>query len=295
MKCQWVELIYLQILGKKTTILLISYKAKQIHTMTVQHPILNYKQSGTGENIVLIHGLFGSLENLNMVAKPLSERFCVTSVDVRNHGSSFHFDDMEYKNLAQDIIDLLDHLAIDKCILLGHSMGGKIAIQVALAHAERINKLIIADIAPVSYPPHHVEIIKGLQAIDLSKVTKRKDADEQLSAFVDEVGVRQFLLRNLALDQAGHFSFRCSLPDISLCYPQIMKANELDRNSKPYQGETLFIKGGNSNYILAEHRAKIAELLPNSKAKIIQGAGHWLHAEKTTAFNKIVLDFINIH
>jgi len=260
--------------------------------MTRQQSMLNYKQSGTGENIVLIHGLFGSLENLNMVAKPLSQSYCVTSIDVRNHGDSFHAASMEYDELAQDIIEVLDHLNIDSCTLLGHSMGGKIAIQVALFQPLRVSKLIVADIAPVSYPPHHLEIIKGLQAIDLSRVNKRKDADEQLTPFVENIGVRQFLLRNLALDEKGDFAFKCSIADISLCYPQIMKANEIPSNRDAFSGPTLFIKGGDSDYILPEHRGVIAKLLPNSKAKIIQGAGHWLHAEKTTAFNKIVSDFI---
>ncbi|KGJ91311.1 alpha/beta fold hydrolase [Colwellia psychrerythraea] len=260
--------------------------------MTKQSSILNYKQMGTGKHIVLIHGLFGSLENLNMVAKPLSQDYCVTSVDVRNHGDSFHASTMEYSELAQDIINLLEHLHIDSCVLLGHSMGGKIAIQVALLHPERISKLIIADIAPVSYPPHHLQIIAGLQAIDLSNVKKRKDADTQLAPYVDNVGVRQFLLRNLALNSQGSFSFKCSLSNIALCYPQIMKANEIPVEKVAYTGPTLFIKGGDSDYIQAKHRDAIALLLPNSKAKIIQGAGHWLHAEKTTAFNKIVRDFI---
>lgn len=260
--------------------------------MIKQPAILNYKQNGTGKHIVLIHGLFGSLENLNMVAKPLADDYCVTSVDVRNHGDSFHASTMEYTDLAQDIINLLDHLHIDTCLLLGHSMGGKIAIQVALEQPERITKLLIADIAPVSYLPHHLRIIEGLQAIDFSQVMNRKDADKQLAPYIDNIGVRQFLLRNLTLNSQGKFSFKCSLDDISLCYPQIMKANELPKNRTPYLGQTLFIKGGDSDYILPEHKNAIAALLPNSKAKIIQGAGHWLHAEKTIAFNKIVADFI---
>jgi len=228
-----------------------------------------------------------------MVAKPLTNSYCVTSIDVRNHGESFHAGSMEYTELAQDVINLLDHLNIETCILLGHSMGGKIAIQVALTQPERITKLLVADIAPVSYPAHHLEIIKGLQAIDLSKVKKRRDADEQLAPFVDNMGVRQFLLRNLALNEKGEFAFKCSIADISLCYPQIMKANEVPVNKVAFNGPTLFIKGGESDYILPEHRDTISNLLPNSKAKIIQGAGHWLHAEKTIAFNKIVSDFIN--
>jgi esterase len=260
--------------------------------MTKKSKLLNYKQQGAGENIVLIHGLFGSLENLNMVAKPLAHHYRITSVDVRNHGDSFHENNMEYSELAQDVITLLDHLHIETCFLLGHSMGGKIAIQVALEQPKRIKKLLVADIAPVSYPPHHVKIIEGLQSIDLSKVKKRKDADVQLTPFVDNRDVRQFLLRNLTSNSQDKLTFKCSIADISLCYPQLMKANELSLNKVPYTGKTLFIKGGNSDYILPEYREATTRLLPNSKAKVIQGAGHWLHAEKTIAFNKIVLDFI---
>jgi esterase len=254
--------------------------------------LLNYQQLGQGTPILLIHGLFGSLENLNMVAKPLSEHYQVISVDVRNHGDSFHQENMAYSTLVQDIITLLDHLAIKRCAILGHSMGGKIAMQVALEYAERVEKLIIADIAPVDYPPHHLEIIKGLQAINLKLVTKRSDADKQLSTFVKNLGVRQFLLRNLAPDGQGKFHFKCSLNNIGKGYQQIMVANNLPEGKEPYPGDTLFIKGGNSEYILAEHKTAIGKLFPSSKAKIIQGAGHWLHAEKTVAFNKITLDFL---
>jgi len=262
----------------------------------IKTPLLHYQQMGKGEHIVLIHGLFGSLENLNMVAKPLSKSYCVTSIDVRNHGHSFHENNMDYSILALDVIKLMDELSIDQFYLLGHSMGGKIAIQLALEYPKRVKKLLIADIAPVSYPPHHIEIIKGLQAIDLSKVHKRQDADEQLANYVDDLSIRQFLLRNLSQNKAGQFSFKCNLTYIANCYSHVMKANQVTQNNenKPIQfmGETLFIKGGASNYILAEHKEAIAKILPNSKAKIIQGAGHWLHAEKTSLFNKIVTTFL---
>lgn len=261
--------------------------------MAPQQTILNYKQLGSGEHVVLIHGLFGNLDNLNMVAKPLSEKYCVTSIDVRNHGHSFHQNNMDYNELAQDIINVLDHLSIENCILLGHSMGGKIAIQTALTQPTRIKKLIVADIAPVDYPPHHAEIINGLKSIDLSKVTTRRDADKQLAATVDNVGIRQFLLKNLALNEDNKLSFTCCLDFISQCYSQIMKANDLPEGASPYGGPTLFIKGGDSDYILPKYKEAIAQLLPNSKAKVIQGVGHWLHAEKPTAFNKIVTNFIS--
>ena len=252
---------------------------------------LNYQQLGQGEHIVLIHGLFGSLENLNMIAKSLSQHYCVTSVDVRNHGSSFHQEGMNYSDLALDVISLLNNLSIESCHILGHSMGGKIAMQIALSHSKKVNKLVIADIAPVEYPAHHLSIIEGLQAIDLTKIKKRSDADNQLAMYEDNIGVRQFLLRNIIMNEQGKFQFKCHLNNIEQGYQQIMQGIETKDNLN-FTGDTLFIKGGNSDYILAEHQSTIKALFPNAKAKIIQGAGHWLHAEKTVAFSKIVLDFL---
>ena len=252
---------------------------------------LHYQQLGQGEHIVLIHGLFGSLENLNMVAKHLSQHYCVTSIDVRNHGNSFHQKGMSYSELAQDVITLLNVLSIESCHLLGHSMGGKIAMQIALSNPKRVNKLIVADIAPVDYPAHHLTIIKGLQAVKLATVHKRKDADEQLAHYVEDIGVRQFLLRNLVMNEQGQYQFKCNLANIEQGYSQIMTQNEVQEGQQ-FKGITLFIKGANSDYILAKHQRVITALFPNAKAKVIQGAGHWLHAEKTTAFNKIVINFL---
>lgn len=253
---------------------------------------LNYKQLGEGKHIVLIHGLFGSLENLNMVAKSLSQHYCVTSIDVRNHGNSFHQQNMDYEVLAQDVINLLDKLSIENCHILGHSMGGKIAMKIALTFPERINKLIVADIAPVKYPAHHLTIIEGLQAIDLTQVFKRQDADIQLAKYVTNKGVRQFLLRNIAINEQGKFQFKCNLHNIDQGYQQIMQSITGQAEQR-FNGDTLFIKGANSDYILPEHQSAITLLFPKAKAKIIQGAGHWLHAEKTVAFNKIVEGFLS--
>ncbi|MEW6991208.1 alpha/beta fold hydrolase [Colwelliaceae bacterium 6441] len=250
--------------------------------------ILNYQQNGTGQNIMLIHGLFGSLDNLNMVSKGLCENYCVTNVDVRNHGFSFHENNMSYENLAQDIIDTLDHLNIASTHILGHSMGGKIAMQVALDFPDRINSLIVADISPIQYPEHHNQIIEGLQSINLSLINNRKQADEQLSHYVKDIGVRQFLLRNLHKVNE-RFAFKCNLAFIAQCYPQIIQGY---KGVKTFNKPTLFIKGGNSDYISIDHRPIINQLFPMSKAKIIQGAGHWLHAEKTIAFNKTVTNFL---
>ncbi|WP_206484139.1 alpha/beta fold hydrolase [Thalassotalea sp. G2M2-11] len=252
--------------------------------------VLHYQQSGSGQPIVLIHGLFGSLENLNMVAKGLTDNYRVINIDVRNHGASFHENNMAYPVLAQDVIDTLNHLAIDSCAILGHSMGGKIAMQMALDYPERVEKLIVADIAPVAYPPHHNQIIAGLLAIDIDNISTRQQADQQLAPYVKEAGVRQFLLRNITKKtDSSQLKFKCNLANIAHCYHQIVQVYQGD---KVFNKACLFIKGGDSNYITREHQAAIQAIFPHSKAKIIQGAGHWLHAEKTVAFNKIVNDFL---
>ena len=250
--------------------------------------VLNFQQTGQGDHIILIHGLLGSLENLNMVAKPLSSNYKVTNLDVRNHGSSPQLPEMTYDALAQDVIDTMAHLSIDNAIVLGHSMGGKIAMQLALKHPEKVKKLIVADISPVQYPPHHQKILNGLAAIDLANITSRKDADSTLAHYVEEAGVRQFLLRNLVKVDSG-FTFRCHLQNITQGYSDVMQGYE---GGSTFSQPTLFIKGGNSQYITQEHQAIIGKLFPMAKAKIIQGAGHWLHAEKTNAFCRIVENFI---
>ena len=249
---------------------------------------LHYQEAGQGEAIILIHGLFGSLENLGMIAKALKANYRVISVDVRNHGQSFHQNSMEYNELALDVLGVMDELSISSTHILGHSMGGKIAMQLAINFPKRVNKLIIADIAPVEYPPHHERIINGLKSIDLSIIKTRKEADTQLAKAVETTSVRQFLLRNLA-SKNNQLTFKCHLDNIANCYPQITSGFSLD---KQYLGETLFIKGGDSEYIQASHRDTILSIFPNSTAKVIQGTGHWLHAEKPVIFNKIITDYL---
>jgi len=250
--------------------------------------IVNYTQQGQGESLLLVHGLFGSCANLNMVARQLKQHYLVTNIDVRNHGHSFQINNMHYSEMAKDIIALLDHLNINTTSLLGHSMGGKIAMQTALDFPDRINQLIVADIAPVEYPPHHNRIIEGLKALDLTIIKSRKEADVQLADYVNDSGVRQFLLRNLEqVDK--HFQFQCNLDFISQCYPQIMQGYQ---GSGKFTKPTLFIKGGKSDYLLPKHQAYIKQLFPASHAKIINDAGHWLHAEKSVIFNHLVTDFL---
>lgn len=250
---------------------------------------LNYKQQGQGQHVILIHGLFGSLENLNVIAKPLSEHFNVINVDVRNHGLSPHSNEMNYSAMANDIVELMSHLNIDKAHLIGHSMGGKIAMEVALNHPELVNKLVVLDIAPVSYPARHTQIFQALKCVASHSVTDRKEADKLMQPFIEEVGVRQFLLKSLAKNEQGQFTWRFNLAVLSEKYSTITaNVNE----SSSCLCDTLFIKGNDSDYILPAYRDAITARFKNTKAKIIHGAGHWLHAQKPQAVNKAINDFL---
>lgn len=238
--------------------------------------------------IVLIHGLFGSYENLGVIERSLSAQYHVINVDVRNHGRSEHSDEMSYPLMAQDLAHTLDTLQLKQVALLGHSMGGKLAMAFALTYPERVSKLILADIAPVAYPPRHNSIFAGLQAVDLATISNRADADKQLSAYINEAGVRQFLLKSLVKDN-DHFYWRFNLAALQANY-QALIGEPLVQGQ--FNGPVLFIKGGDSDYILPQHKSAIMQLFPAAQAKIIQGTGHWLHAEKPAAFTKLVQDFL---
>ena len=238
--------------------------------------------------VVLLHGLFGSYENLGVIERSLSEQYQVINIDVRNHGRSDHSDEMNYQLMADDLAQTLDSLNVATAILLGHSMGGKLAMAFALAQPQRVSKLILADIAPVAYPARHSSIFAGLNAVDLNTIDSRNDADTQLAQHISEVGVRQFLLKSL-VKHNDKFSWRFNLAALQANYQQLIGAPLLNGC---YNGAVLFIKGGNSDYILPEHKAQIMQLFPQAQAKVIQGTGHWLHAEKPTVFTKLAKDFL---
>jgi esterase len=251
--------------------------------------LLNYKQLGSGSDVILIHGLFGSLENLNSIAKPLSEQYKVTNIDLRNHGRSFHSNEMDYNVMAKDVCNLMDHLGIKQAHVIGHSMGGKVAMQIALTHEERVNKLIVLDIAPVNYPARHTEILQALKLVQHADISDRAQADTLMQPFISELGVRQFLLKSLAKNQNKQFEWRFNLNILEKKYSTIT-ANVNENNS--CLCDTLFIKGNDSDYILPEHKDAITALFKNTHVKIIHGAGHWLHAQKPYAVNKVINDFL---
>ena len=251
--------------------------------------ILHTDISGQGQPLVLIHGLFGSYENLGVIARALQHDFQLINLDLRNHGRSPRADFMDYPAMAADVFETLDQLGIEQSAVLGHSMGGKVAMQMALQQPTRVLKLILADISPVVNEPRHLRILQGLAAIDLATLQDRKQADLLLQSSVNELGVRQFLLKNLYKDAENQFQWRFHLQALMDNYQRLLAAPVA---TEPYHGDTLFIKGGNSDYIQAAHQPLILSLFPKASAKIIQGTGHWLHAEKPAAFSKIVSDFL---
>lgn len=250
--------------------------------------ILNSRLQGNGEPVILIHGLFGSLSNLSMLARPLSEHFTVHMVDVRNHGDSPHNEHMDYPTMANDVVHYMDSQGIKSTHLVGHSMGGKISMQIAMNFPERVNRLVVADIAPVTYGNLHDSVLEGLSVIDLKNIKSRKEAEQILSDHVNEPDVRSFLLKNLAKTSCGDHRWRINLKGIHSNYSNIVLAP----TGAPFHGPTLFVKGSESNYIEAKHRNAVSRLFPNAQLKIIEGTGHWLHAQKPDLFKRVVMSFL---
>ncbi|WP_207063702.1 alpha/beta fold hydrolase [Motiliproteus sp. SC1-56] len=252
---------------------------------------LHYKVSGEGEPLVILHGLFGTLENWGGQVRTLSEHFRVFALDLRNHGRSPWSERMDYPAMADDVLEFLDDQGLEQVAVLGHSMGGKVAMQLALAHPGRVARLIVADIAPVVYPPRHMEVFDGLFSVPLATLQSRGEAEERLKAHVTDPGVRQFLLKNLYREE-GKFAWRVNLKVLQREYEHIAAAPEAPRAQGCYKGPTLFIKGGASEYIQETHRPAIEALFPAARARIMAGVGHWPHAEKPALFTQLVLKFL---
>jgi esterase len=258
--------------------MLLNYQIKQTSNVDLDNKT---------EIIFVIHGLFGSLSNLSTLAKDLQSQYHVILIDVRNHGKSPQNKSMSYPEMVEDVIELADHLKIEQFSIVGHSMGGKIAMGCALSHPERISSIVIADIAPVSYEDKHSEVFNGLLLLNFKKIKNRMEASEQLSRYIDSPEVRQFLLKSLQ-KKGNDFAFLFNLRALADNYIHI---REWPYRDKIFDKPALFIKGGSSDYILPMHQKTIMTQFPNAHAKIIANTGHWLHAEKAITFNRLVSDF----
>jgi esterase len=250
---------------------------------------LNYQRYGQGAPLIILHGLFGSLNNWNTLSKRLGEHYQVFAVDQRNHGASPHSEQSSYPLMAEDLRAFMQEQQLDSAHLLGHSMGGKTAMQFALSYPEQVEKLIVVDIAPNAYPPHHDMILDALCGLDLSQHSSRAALDQALAHTIDSRPVRQFLLTNVTRDDAGRFTWKMNLDGIKQSYDRIIGAIEQHgRFDKP----ALFVRGETSDYIQDSDQPAIEALFPQAQILTIAGSGHWVHAEAPEDFLAVVLDFL---
>tara|TARA_B100000902_G_C27273165_1_gene897402 strand:- start:548 stop:1306 length:759 start_codon:yes stop_codon:yes gene_type:complete len=249
---------------------------------------LNYKEFGSGDPLIILHGLMGMLDNWQAPARLLENDFRVIIVDLRNHGHSPNDPIHTYEAMVNDVVELLDDLQQSSSHFLGHSMGGKVVMKLAQLYPEKVQKLVIADIGPKFYPVHHQDVLTALRAVPLAALEKRTDAKAFMKPHLAEAGVRQFLMKSLFRPERGKFDWRFNLDAIEDQIEHVGEAiDDLD-----YDGETLFIRGGNSNYLLDNDWADIKIIFPNSYLETIDDAGHWLHAEKPHEFVEAVLNFL---
>ena len=250
---------------------------------------LFYREIGEGTPIIILHGLFGASDNWMSIGKLLGENYKIYLLDQRNHGNSIKSDAFDYETMAADVSTFIEENQINSPIILGHSMGGKVAMNLAIKYPEKISKLIIADIGPKAYPVHHQVILEGLNAINPARIQSRKEADEILANYVKTKGIRQFLLKNIGRKESGGFEWKINLPIIT---EKIENVGEPLNTKSMFEKPTLFIRGENSNYILDEDVALIHTIFTNSRIETIKNAGHWLHAEQPQAFINIVSQFL---
>lgn len=249
---------------------------------------LYFRTLGSGAPIVIMHGVFGTSDNWITVSKELAKTNQVYLLDLRNHGQSPHSDLFNYAEMAKDLDEFLTDHHLQKPIIIGHSMGGKVAMRYA-KDFKNIGKLIVVDISPRFYPRHHETILEGLNAMPLEELQSRQQADDLLAAYIPELGVRQFLLKNLYRNEEGKFDWRLNLKVIT---DQIDIVGEPLEEDTRIDAPTLFIRGRNSNYILENDETLIKKIFSNVSIETIADAGHWVQAEQPMKFSEVVGRFI---
>lgn len=253
--------------------------------------ILHSKILGEGKPLCILHGFLGMSDNWKTLGAAYAENgFKVHLIDQRNHGRSFQSDDFDYNLMAGDLKAYLHAHGVTKTMLIGHSMGGKTAMQFSCSFPEMTQKLLVADIAPKLYPPHHHEIIDALQSINVNLISSRSEADAILQKSLPNAGIRQFLLKNLYRTKDKKFAFRFNLSVLSQKMEEVgQNINSTDR----FNGPTLFLKGSRSDYVLASDIVAIKKHFPKATLENVSNAGHWLHAENPTSFLEKSLRFLS--
>ncbi|NNK89387.1 MAG: alpha/beta fold hydrolase [Saprospiraceae bacterium] len=238
---------------------------------------LNYREYGTGDPVIILHGLFGMLDNWHSFARKLSENFRVFAVDQRNHGKSFHSDEFDYDILAEDVSEFMADMGLPQAHFIGHSMGGKTVMKFMDLFRDKVMKSIIVDMAPRSYKGSHHQTFNTMMTLDLEKISSRTEAFEVLKSKINDDAVVHFLLKNLTRDKKNNFRWKANLDSLWKNYDKII--SEI-RPYPPFTNHTLFVRGSNSDYISKEDEFIISNYFPNSQIATIDGAGHWVHSEK---------------
>jgi esterase len=250
---------------------------------------LFFRELGSGQPFIILHGIFGSSDNWLTQAKILSQHYHVLSLDLRNHGQSPHDNQFDYPVMVDDLLEFIDTNNLQDPIILGHSMGGKVVMNFALAHPDKLEKLIVVDIAPRPYNLEHYVIVDGLKAIPIQSITSRNDADAALASYVPEPDVRQFLLKNLQRKPDGSFSWKINLPVIAEKLSNIGVDLQFDGQ---FDKPTLFIRGGRSKYVNDQDMTRITKVFPQAELKTLD-TGHWVQAEKPQEFVETVTNWLD--
>ena len=253
---------------------------------------LNYKSFGSGPPLIILHGLFGMLDNWRTIARMLEEKYQCILVDLRNHGRSPRADEMNYQVMSADLFEFIEEMQLDHATVMGHSMGGKVAMEFALKHPDNVDKLIIVDISPGKYPFHHGAEIEAIQSIKPSELKNRAEAEDIFSRFLgNDQATIQFLLKNLTRLPHGGFEWKANMPVLIAGYPQLMEAIT---GPTVFEKPALFIRGGRSNSVSEEDWPLIVSLFPQAQLITIANAGHWVHADQPKTFKDQIIAFIDV-
>lgn len=252
---------------------------------------LAYRHFGSGEPVIVLHGLFGQSDNWVTIARRIAEQFSVYIPDQRNHGLSPHAPVHSYPALSDDLLEFMEELGLEKTILIGHSMGGKAAMAFALEHPEMVEKLVVIDISPRKYPERniHTQIITQMMSINLDSISSRTEAEKILELHIPDARIRMFILKNLYYKMPGKLAWRLNLEAINQSLDQLFDGIQSDSK---YYGPCLFIRGGMSDYIIDEDTELIGNLFPKAIIKTISGASHWIHADAPEELCKLLSHFL---
>jgi esterase len=251
---------------------------------------LAFEVVGEGHPLVILHGLLGSTDNWRSMSRRLGAHYKVFAIDLRNHGRSPHSDIFDYDVMTADLREFMEQQALRRIMLLGHSMGGKVAMQFAIDYSEQVDKLVIVDIAPKPYEPSQRYLLKALRSLDLTRYKSFADVDAALAAKVSSESLRQFLLKNLARDENGRLRWKIHLAAIDRNYDKLLWELSPERSfNKP----TLFIRGGRSNNIEDDDTRLIRQMFPQAEIATLPEAGHWIHVDAPEEFFQTVVNFLN--